>query len=478
GGGVYNRNNAVLNMAGGEVSYNTAYCGGGIYNAATLNFTAGMIACNTAKGADSKGSGGGVYTTYFSKMTAANGAVFSGNMAPTLRTENIGPADDIDGNSITDLQDYENKIGAVVLDTGVNFGQNALAYNNYDINYSGNSYAVFVDIEPDGTGTVTVADGSGSIGYGTLTADGFVYVPTGVGSITLSAAPGSGYDFKKFTIDGTLVSINSPTVVPIAGNMSVVAEFEPASLPPGGAVEYLITATADKGSAITPEGEVKVLEGSDKTFTFSAKPGYRITAVYVDGVEVSSGELASGKYTFFDVRSDHIISVASKVIYTPLVGGNNTEKQDGNEGKDPIGGGSTGNEGGKGGDGNGEWAVLNLICAVLAVFTGIIAVIGGKDRRRKEGDDDAKKNSEIDEGDRKRSKSAFLLRITAVILGIASVIIFFLTEDWTLPVTAMDEWTLLMFILFLAAVITALVSFRFDESPEDDEAGDQKKTWI
>jgi uncharacterized membrane protein YidH (DUF202 family) len=267
-----------------------------------------------------------------------------------------------------------------------------------------------------------------------------VYVPCTVSSITLSATPGSAYEFIRFVIDSTIESIDKSTVVPISGDMSVVAEFEPASTPPAGNKDYLIKATSDEGSTIAPNGEVSVPGGENITFFFSAKSGHWIAAVYVDNVAISSEELASGKHTFFDVMSNHTISVVSKLGNGPI-----------GEGDAPMGGG----EGSDIGNSNGEWAVLNLICAILAIFTGIIAVIGGRNRFRK--DDDEKK-----------SRTALILRILTLAIGIISVIIFFLTEDWSLPVTPMDSWTLLMFILFLATLILAMSSFRFDRTPEDE----------
>jgi uncharacterized repeat protein (TIGR02543 family) len=219
---------------------------------------------------------------------------------------------------------------------------------------------------------------------------------------------------------------------------------------------YFITASSDTGSMISPTGTVSVTGGTDMAFVFSAKDGYGISAVYVDDVAIPSEELASGKYTFHDVNSNHTIRVESKL------------------GSSPTGGNDNGNAGNDGEDGKGdEWAVLNLICAVLTIFVGIIAVITGRDRRKKEDDDSTEKNSEIDEDDRKRSKTALLLRVLALIFGIVSVIIFFLTEDWTLPAVAVDEWTLLMFILFLASFIVTAVSFRFDEETEEQDPADK-----
>lgn len=199
--------------------------------------------------------------------------------------------------------------------------------------------------------------------------------------------------------------------------------------------KYTIVATADGGSSITPSGTVSVSHGDDRTFVFSAQTGHYIAAVYADSVAISPEDLASGSYAFTNVVSNHTIRVVSKVSNT---GGTGAGDYGGSE-----------DNGGRGG----KWAVLNLICAVLAAVTGIIAIIAGKDRFRK------------DDGE-KKSKAAMFFRLFAFVIGIISVFVFFLTEDWSLPVAAADGWTLLMFVLLLAALILTMVSFRFDKSEE------------
>ena len=445
GGGLYNT--GTFDMRSGTFSDNTADYGGGAYNTDILTIAGGAFACNTANKEDSKGSGGGIYTTDFAKLTVAGGVTFTGNKAPTLRMKDIASDADIDGNGTPDLDDYRRNIGAVRLDAMANVGQNAPAYNNFDINYAGDTFVVYVDIEPDGTGSVTVADGGSGTVYGTLTADGYVHVPSTVSSITISAVPENGYGFKQFIIDGTPAGSGGLIVVPISGNMSVVAEFISKSAPPVGSKDYFINADADNGSKINPMGNVKVSAGDDRTFKFSAKQGYRITAVYVDGAAITSAELRSGTYTFYNVLANHTIKVVSEARGG---GGDGDGGEEENVGKDEdgrVGGGDAG--------GDGEWAVLNLVCAIIAVFSGIVAIMGGRDRFKKGNEE-------------KRSKTAMALRISALIVGIVSVIVFFLTEDWTLPVTPIDNWTLLMFVLLVVSIVMTLVSFRLDEGSTDE----------
>jgi uncharacterized repeat protein (TIGR02543 family) len=108
--------------------------------------------------------------------------------------------------------------------------------------------------------------------------------------------------------------------------------------------------------------------------------------------------------------------------------------------------------------GRGEWSPLNLIAAIVALVAGIAAFIGGKGRTR-EGDGEH------------RSKVALVLRVASIGVGVISIIVFFLTEDWTQPVVPIDRWTLLMFILFLVSTATALLSFHFDKEDESPGTG-------
>ncbi len=83
------------------------------------------------------------------------------------------------------------------------------------------------------------------------------------------------------------------------------------SLPIGGgssptAQSYTITATAGEGGSINPSGNVSVVKGTNKTFTFTPADGYVIADVLVDGKSVG----AVSSYTFSAVDAGHTISAA------------------------------------------------------------------------------------------------------------------------------------------------------------------------
>ena len=50
-----------------------------------------------------------------------------------------------------------------------------------------------------------------------------------------------------------------------------------------------------------------------------------------------------------------------------------------------------------------------------------------------------------------------IIKILSIIFGIASIVLFILTEDITLPMVLVDKWTLIMVILFLIEIINIFI---------------------
>ncbi|MDR2846174.1 MAG: InlB B-repeat-containing protein, partial [Candidatus Methanoplasma sp.] len=324
-----------------------------------------------------------------------------------------------------------------------------------------------------------------------------------------------GYTFSGWRSASVPVT-NGTAYSSLVSNDSIVsvtlkAQWASVSIPvtPGG--DLTITAVADSGSTIDPNGSIVVAPGRSATFVYSANPGYSIIAILIDGV-LDTDATAAGSYTFYNVLSNHDIFVISAIdsgqlyIVVNIVGGDGTPeyhigpsatytkfalsqsvalnadayvsvvvadgyrflKWTGEVDSTDIelhfqslthtiyltahlaGNGGTGDGGDKG-----DWSPLNLIAAIVAFATGIAALAGGRDRT-KEG-----------RGEH-RSYVALILRVASLVVGAISIIVFFLTEDWTRPVIPIDEWTLLMFILFLISAAIALLSFRFDDDENED----------
>ena len=163
------------------------------------------------------------------------------------------------------------------------------------------------------TSLASIPEGAFSIF--TVTPDAALPIGTYTATITVGKAAGNPNPIDSISFDITFVVSPDP----------VIREKE-----------YFITATSDDGSVISPSGVVTVLYAKSKTFIFSAKSGYSISMVLVDGVPLSSAVVSTGKYTFLSVNSNHTIEVRSVSGY----GGGDDKGGDGSddEPSDDVGG--------------------------------------------------------------------------------------------------------------------------------------------
>ena len=112
--------------------------------------------------------------------------------------------------------------------------------------------------------------------------------------------------------------------------------------------------------------------------------------------------------------------------------------------------------------GDGSWALVNLILTVLGVFAGIWFLIsyffGSKD-------EDRDKDSEEHESRRRRRLT---FRILNAIVAMIAVVLFLLTQDLSLPMAYVDNWTILhVIIAVLQLVLIALaVTWRRQQSEQ------------
>ena len=159
--------------------------------------------------------------------------------------------------------------------------------------------------------TFSVAGGIVSIGTGTVT----VNFDAGV-------VPAGSKNERILLIDGTGTASGSPAdpakangyLISIAGtegDLIADPEMEIVNDDNGGpdGRNYYITATSDTGTKISPGGTVTVKSGGSRTFSFSANEGYYISAVTVDGKNLSQAEIDLGYYTFTKVNANHTIRV-------------------------------------------------------------------------------------------------------------------------------------------------------------------------
>jgi len=80
-----------------------------------------------------------------------------------------------------------------------------------------------------------------------------------------------------------------------------------------GITTYTITSAAGPGGAISPQGNVPVYQGSDKTFVITPDTGHNVSEVWVDG----DAKNITTSYMFSNVGSNHTIEVNFAVNQFP-----------------------------------------------------------------------------------------------------------------------------------------------------------------
>ena len=80
-----------------------------------------------------------------------------------------------------------------------------------------------------------------------------------------------------------------------------------------------------------------------------------------------------------------------------------------------------------------------------------------------------RRNREDDEEESEIKKHG-LARVLTIIPAIAAIVIFILTENMANPMRMVDDFTLLMAVLFIANVILAVLSKKSSEDEEAEQA--------
>ena len=109
----------------------------------------------------------------------------------------------------------------------------------------------------------------------------------------------------------------------------------------------------------------------------------------------------------------------------------------------------------------GYWALINLILAAATALMSLLAMAFYFIRKR----DDSEEENEDNEIRRKG-----MMRVLTVIPAVLAVITFLLTENMANPMRLVDDWTLLMAVIFAAgAVLTVLSRKTVKENEEKEE---------
>jgi len=127
--------------------------------------------------------------------------------------------------------------------------------------------------------------------------------------------------------------------------------------------------------------------------------------------------------------------------------------------------------------GGAAWALMNLVLSILgsilAIGTAIRAMLQKK-RERDEGKsmDDTKyieviRKEEADEKTRYKQHRPVWLAVT-VILAIAAILVFILTQDMRNPMCLLDWWTIVHAILFAMEIVAIAITFKREKEKREE----------
>ena len=119
------------------------------------------------------------------------------------------------------------------------------------------------------------------------------------------------------------------------------------------------------------------------------------------------------------------------------------------------------------------WALINLICAIVTVLFGLLLLISKrhKDEDDEEEDDETKQQATTneDEEQEQEKKRGLFTRVLAVLIAIASVVFFLVTEDMSLAWTWTDQWTIWMVVIGLVQIVVFFVGRKWKNVDDDDD---------
>ena len=121
----------------------------------------------------------------------------------------------------------------------------------------------------------------------------------------------------------------------------------------------------------------------------------------------------------------------------------------------------------------GTWALLNLIAAILTTLGAIVALFRKKEEEDEDEDEEdqnrPKTDEEEEDEDDNRGKKMLAAKIAGAVAGVVSPIVFFLTEDMSLPMALIDKWTLLMAVFLIAQIAAAIFNKKASELDDEEE---------
>jgi hypothetical protein len=135
--------------------------------------------------------------------------------------------------------------------------------------------------------------------------------------VTVAFIPNYGYAIDQVLVNGVpnadAKSKGYLFIPSLDNDYNVQVSFTSQPTPPTPPVTdtYVISAIYDSSQTIlSPNGVINADSGSSRTFTFSARPGYKITHVLIDNVN-NDDALRNGYFEFVNIKANHTIVIMS-----------------------------------------------------------------------------------------------------------------------------------------------------------------------
>jgi len=189
----------------------------------------------------------------------------------------------------------------------------------YAINSQGTAYGEEVNFKTSQTPTYTIAVSANPSGSGSVTGGGTYEQGQ---SCTVTATAATGYNFQKWTENGSQVSTNATYTFTVSANRNLVAVFQAGS--------YTISASASPSSGGTISGAGSYNYGQNCTLTATPATGYSFVKWTKNGTQVSTNATytfavtASGSYVAHFQANSYTISVSASPSNGGTVSGGGT----------------------------------------------------------------------------------------------------------------------------------------------------------
>jgi uncharacterized repeat protein (TIGR02543 family) len=475
GGAVFNEA-GTFTMESGMIygNYSTTGEGGGIYlntkadPDSNIKIKGGIISSNTAVSV-----GGGIWANHgaLSNLSVAEGVIFADNAAASPYSRD--PIDDIL---------YETQIGKK--GSGVTWTSPfTQGYNNFDIGYVNGTKLAFVTFMQNHSDTDDTV------------IEKILVETNAVLGVQMPSDPSrAGYDFAGWNTardgSGDVYDDSDPQ---ISGNTVLYAQWEQQTPPPQPpqppATKYKVTYNGNgntsgtvsidsrsylRGDTVTVLGQGDLLRTDFIFLGWATSPGASV-ATYSPGdsfrimhnttlYAVWQLNPAKSAYTVTFVDWDDTLLKTEQVVH----GGSATAPADPSRegyvfvGWDKLFDNVTSDltvraiyeVAPDASPATGEWAVLNLILVLIGIIIAVIAVIRAVRKGK-------------DEGETARTEErGFAWPLISAIAAIVGIVFFFLTEDVSLPMAAADEWTVISILIFVVAIVAAVLAVRRNRAAE------------